>query len=478
MGTVTVTATDKAGNRATATANWSTSTTTEDPQLAPGYIPPNLITVQPGQSVQAQHDRTGRIALAPGTHRLPGALLVDSGTVIYLAPGARLLKDFSGSGAVRNAGIQNRRWGTSGPSGVTKVNDVWIGGPGEYSAASGSMSGNLLSLMGDRIKLVDFKTTLWDGGRHTVLGGNDCRATRCDWRGGEGRTGNGGLRFQGGRGFVGTGLYCESGDDVFQFVPAGTDADPFYGMGIEDSYYEDCTGTSSHAKLCVMGLQNSSLPDGQISMPPTSSIRRSGFKNCHAPDGTAVTSRIQNISSEGVIEDCYLDVVSTKGRQTTTGGFELLVNAHATSGGITGLRLHEVTMVPIRQATGIVRGTTDIVYEDCHFTRGTGARGDSVARAGGTRTIYRRCTFDGAAATAAVVSVEAPDNNGGPAPSQILFDDCDFVNCNGTGIRQEAGTGLRVQNSRFRGTGVAVRRIGGGTIATSGNDYGGMTPAA
>ena len=45
-------------------------------------------------------------------------------------------------------------------------------------------------------------------------------------------TGNGGLRFQGGPEFICTGLYCESGDDVFQFVPAGAAADPTYGMGI------------------------------------------------------------------------------------------------------------------------------------------------------------------------------------------------------------------------------------------------------
>lgn len=469
------------------TAAWSASwTVTEpgDPQLAPGYVPPNLATANTAgladarAGIQAILNAGGRVRIPAGEHRCSGPLELDAGAVIYLEPGARLLKNFSASGAVKSSFIQNRTWGNNGPAAVTQVPDVWIGGPGELSAVSQAMGGNLLGLYGDRIKLVDFTTTAWDGGRHTVLAGDDCRAVRCHWTGGMGRTGNGGLRFQGGKRFIGEDLYCESGDDVFQFVPAGASADPTYGLGIEDSVYRNCTGMSSHAKLVVIGLQeggSSGPADGVVTMPASAGVWRSGFANCNAPGGTAVTARIQNISSAGPIVDCYLDGVSTQGLETPTGGVELLVNAWQDTGGITRLTLRDVTMLPIRQPTAMMRGGVDVVYEDCHITRGSDAPGDSVARAAGTRTIYRRCTFDGLNRAAPVVTVEAPENGGGPNPTGVRFEECHFGNVNGTGVQLQAGTGTALEGCTFEGTGQAVRVTGGAQPELVDNDYGGLT---
>jgi hypothetical protein len=427
--------------------------------------------------IQRVIDTSHRVLIGPGDHRCDGPLLVDEGTVIYLAPGARLIKNFSASGAMRNAFIQNRRWGTGGPEGVTKVHDVWIGGPGTLTAASPAERGNLISLFGDRITLRDFTTDVWQGGRHTVLAGDDCRATDVTMRGGGGSTGNGGLRFQGGRGFIGTGLYCESGDDAFQFVPAGAPADPTYGMDIEDSVYIGCTGSSSHAKLVVIGLQlggSNGAPDGRVTM--ASSVRRSGFVNCAAPDGAAVTSRIQNISSSGVIEDCYIEDLTTVGLPSTTGGVELLVNAWEDTGGISRMRISGVTMRSLRQPVAIKRGGVDVTFARCSFRRGSNATMSPVAELSGIRTLLTRCTFDGAGSRAPVVTVERPENGGGPSPSLVTFDRCRFLGVNGVGVDLQAGDRTWLDGCVFEGQGTAVRT---GPAATrtrySDNDFGTLT---
>jgi hypothetical protein len=423
--------------------------------------------------IQAVLDAGGRVHIGPGDHRCDGPLRVDAGAVIYVAPGARLIKNFSASGAVRSAFIQNRHWGKGGPAAVTKVDDVRIIGPGTITAADASKRGNIIGLYGDRIILRDFTTDVWQGGRHTVLAGDHCRASDLTLRGGGGSTGNGGLRFQGGKGFVGSGLYCESGDDAFQFVPAGSPADPTYGLDIEDSVYMGCTGKSTHAKLVVIGLQNASEPDGKVTMP--TSIRRSGFIGCTAPDGTAVTSRIQNISSSGVIEDCFIENVTTKGLPSTTGGVELLVNAWQATGGIHRLRVVGVTMRALRQPMAIKRGGVDVLFERCHFTRGTNAAGAPVAEVSGLRTTLTSCVFDGAGSRAPVVSVEAPQGGGGPAPSLVAFHRCRFIGINGVGVQLEAGDRTTLDGCIFEGTGTAVRFSGGTNARLLDNDYDTLT---
>jgi hypothetical protein len=382
---------------------------------------------------------------------------------------------------MRNAFIQNKSWGSSGPSGVTQVHNTKIYGPGEISAVNESMAGNIISLYGDNIVLSDFKTTCWEGGRHTVLAGDHCRARDLNWVGGGGSTGNGGLRFQGGTDFIGERIHCESGDDVFQFVPAGAEADPTYGLEITDSVYKDCTGSSTHAKIVVIGLQfggTQGAPDGVITMPASASVRRSGFINISAPDGTAVTARIQNISSAGVIEDCYLENVVTKGLRTTTGGVELLINAWEKTGGISGLKLTGVKMLPIRQALGMMRGAVNTTFEGCDFTRGSSATGDPVARISGNTTVLRNCTFDGANSTAPVVTIESPESGGGPDPLDVRFWKCTFENINGVGLEQKAGTEAKIRGCTFSGSGIAVKISGGSTPLYQNNNYGTLTKPA
>ena len=212
----------------------------------------------------------------------------------------------------------------------------------------------------------------------------------------------------------------------------------------------------------------------------TSSVRRSGFVNCTAPDGAAVTSRIQNISSSGVIEDCYIEDLTTVGLPSTTGGVELLVNAWEDTGGISRM-LSGVTMRSLRQPVAIKRGGVDVSFARCSFRRGSNAAGGPVAELSGIRTLLTRCDFDGAGARAPVVTVERPENGGGPSPSLVTFDRCRFLGVNGVGVDLQAGDRTWLDGCVFEGQGTAVR-VGPAATRTQCTDnvYGKMTarPAA
>ena len=212
----------------------------------------------PGSGIQRAIDTSHRVLIGPGTtvRRSAAGGRGDGDLPRPRCPADQELLRFRG-GAKRLHPESKVGQGRSGR--VTKVHDVWIGGPGTLTAASPAERGNLIGLFGDRITLRDFTTDVWEGGRTPCWPGTMPGHRREDarWRWIDRQRG---FRFQGGRGFIGTGLYCESGDDAFQFVPAGAPADPTYGMDIEDSVYVGCTGSSSHAKLVVIGLQYGAPP--------------------------------------------------------------------------------------------------------------------------------------------------------------------------------------------------------------------------
>ena len=247
-------------------------------------------------AIQAVLNGGGKVALSAGNYICQRPLLFDTGSSIWGAPGARLLKGFNSSGATRSAFLQNRTW-------PARIRDVSITGVGFEVAALPGMGGNLLSFACDRLVTSDWSTGYYTGGRWMMIAGDNIRCTGHKVRGNlVGGSGDGGLRFAGGRGFRGANLDIVSGDDVFQFVPAGAAADPLFNIADTiDCRYDNCVGRSLTARLCVVALQDANN-DGSRTLGMRVSVRDCSFNNITGYGGGSAVV-VKNASSTGEISN-------------------------------------------------------------------------------------------------------------------------------------------------------------------------------
>jgi hypothetical protein len=163
-----------------------------------------------------------------------------------------------------------------------KVNNFAIVGNGSIGDPN-ALGGITVNLYGDNIILGAFTVDTYSGGVGFWLGGDNMRMFGTRAINPAQKTGVGGVRFLTGRGFRAFGLYVESGDDTFQFVPEGNSSGPLYNAGdIVDGAYIGCTGRSYAARLYAVALQRK---PGQGPGGMTVGIRNVRFIGCGGNGG-------------------------------------------------------------------------------------------------------------------------------------------------------------------------------------------------
>lgn len=426
----------------------------------------------------------GKLYLDPGTYRCTSALLLDSNCHIYVAPGAKLIMDFTTGGNTSNSMIRTRT--LSGGTGyygkpITPSHDVWIYGPGEISA-SATGTGNLFAIAGDRLVMKDFRTTFWNGGRHTIGIGDDWRIINCYFTGGQLQgSGNGGIRYMGGKRFICANTHCDSGDDTFQFVPAGAFTDPFFDVSTEDGIYIGCTGSSSSARLGVIVLQDQNN-DGTTGM--SGYIRRCGFIGVTGKTGGA-SMVFQNASSSNAIEQCFISNMMIDGSQNAGTGQPgaLYFNAYTTTGGIKKVFIDNINIRGShRKGVHVDRTAEDILITNSYFERGTSQLSSAVASVTGNVT-FENCVFDGlATGTGDIIDIITTNS---VVPNRCEVRNCRFINVPGGsyGVDVVNGTGSVISENYFTqksgATTAQAYRIQAGASATRAyaNDTADLTSA-
>lgn len=245
-------------------------------------------------TLQNALDSDGKVALMGGDWLCSANILFDSDMELYVGPSVNLWRNYSSSGATSSAFLRNRNLNTM-------ISNVIMWGPGNIAAKSGK-TGNLLSFACDGFRSDGWQTTYWNGGRHTMIAGDDIHFSNHVWRADTGSTsGSGGLRFSGGDNFLGENLDVISGDDVYQFVPAGAPADPLFNlMDTTNGLYQNCVGQSYSGRLCVVGLQDSN-GNGTTTLGMTTSISDNVFLNISGYGGGSAVN-VANHSSTGTID--------------------------------------------------------------------------------------------------------------------------------------------------------------------------------
>lgn len=174
-------------------------------------------------------------------------------------------------------------------------------GTGTIGARDWKATGSILCLRGNDLVL-DVTIPCFSDSRAIVLAGDDIVMRRPKVYGSPREINNGGLRFVGGKRFRAYDSYIVSGDDAMQFVPSGSDKDPFFDLDITDCWYIGGFAQSWHAKAMVWGLQR--RVDGKmVPSGMSNSILRSGFKGVRGFGGKWALAG-QNLSSSGSIADC------------------------------------------------------------------------------------------------------------------------------------------------------------------------------
>lgn len=363
-------------------------------------------------AIQSAIDSGAPLIFPAGTYRCRNSLRLDAGSDLYLAPGARLVKDFANAGGNSGAFIANRVL-------ATKVNDARIHGPGRISAHNAAATGVILALNGDRILLQDFTVDQWNGGRVVTMAGDYNRIVNVKCYGSPAATNNGGIRVLGGRQFIAYGCHVESGDDSFQFVPSPPGGDAMSGLGIYDSVYIGCTGRSTNAKFMVIALQQE-IPDGVVLPAWTQGVYNSGFIGCNGYGGIAALV-VQNAASAAPIENCYVTDCNVDMALGLNTGTDADINAWASTGGITGLHLNGLRIRnPRNVSLTLSRTARDTTIENSAFSRGSQSPTSAVVRLGGFNTKFLNNRVDGGNVVKAAVTVEAPLSGGGSNPSRVL----------------------------------------------------------
>jgi hypothetical protein len=234
------------------------------------------------------------------------SLLLDSNMELYVGNGVNLWRNFNSTAATSSGFIKNRSF-----SAAIAHNKIW--GPGNIAARNG-MGGNILSLWANSLLTSGWSTSYYK--RHTMIAGNDIimqdHVWRVDMAAG---SGGAGLRFAGGNNFLGQRLNVVSGDDVFQFVPAGATNDPLWNIAnCTSGKYVDCVGRSLTGRVIAVGLQDSNT-GGSVALGMHVSCTDLLFQRVQGYGGGSAIN-VANHSSTGSIQRVYFDAVTVDQRLT------------------------------------------------------------------------------------------------------------------------------------------------------------------
>lgn len=306
----------------------------------------NVISGDATSLIQNALNTHKKILLSDGQFNCGGAIYLDSGMELWLSDNTVLIKNYSSSSGPSGAFIRNRD--------LTKnITDNKIIGKGEISAAAGK-NGGILGLNATRLVVKNWKTKRWSVARHTLLIGDDCYVGGVNWDIGnpDASSGTGGLRFEGGKNFVCENSHIVSGDDVFQFVPAGAPNDPFFNApDCVNGVYRNCTGQSYDGRLCVAGLQDQN-DDGTTRLGMKSGVHDCRFENISGFSGKSAFVH-QNKSSTGTITGTKTKNVVISRKYAVKGqAGEVFLNGVASTGGIDNIDLSGVTITDHRETAG------------------------------------------------------------------------------------------------------------------------------
>lgn len=276
-----------------------------DPEPDPGpeaAAPPTYTTLTRGADLQGALDKQVAVRLTEDWLRTDSLKIPPPGAKIYIEKGARLVRNFGGGGATRNALIVNQDW-------TRPINGLDIRGPGKIEANRG-MAGNMFGLWADNIFFRDFSCDYFLGGRYFMGGGANQNVARlkvkCDP---SAASGAGGWRVSHGSGVI---KRCDiiSGDDVYQAVPAGATNDPLFNKGnVDGLVYSDCTGRSLSGRLMVAGLQAGKDADGNTSSGMKSSARNVTFTRVRGFGGGSAVNIAQHNSMGGLDHFKFIDCI-------------------------------------------------------------------------------------------------------------------------------------------------------------------------
>lgn len=263
---------------------------------------PTYTTLTKGSDLQGAINKGVAVKLTGDWLMGKSLTIPPSGAKIYVDSGARLVKNWNGSGATRNALITNADW-------TQAIKSLDIRGPGKIEANPG-MAGNMFGVWADNMYFRDFACAWFTGGRYFMGGGEKMDVAglkiRCDKAA---ATGAGGWRVSHGSGII---RNCDiwSGDDVYQGVPAGATADPLFNKGdIHDLTYQDCIGQSYSGRLMVGGLQAGTDADGNSSAGMKSGIHGMTFIRVKGFGGGSAANFAQHNSTGGIDHIKFVDCV-------------------------------------------------------------------------------------------------------------------------------------------------------------------------
>jgi hypothetical protein len=231
----------------------------------------------------------------------------------------------------------------------TKITDVMIRDMLVSCADATTYNGNAFSFYGDKIRLENCAVDTWGGtsGRAFVIDGDQNRIINPRAVNPNPITGVGGIRVIGGAGFLGIGGYVESGDDVFQLVPAPAGA--LANHDISSAWFIGCSGKSFAARLMVAALVDQAAAPGVITM--TCSIRDSGWIAVSG-EGGARAGLIENKNSSGEIANIGISDTSLTGSDDTL-PHTLYITSPAT-GGIRNINCRDVSILaPARHGLSV-----------------------------------------------------------------------------------------------------------------------------
>lgn len=342
----------------------------------------------------------GGVAYVPPEYILSITGKIDIPAQTRLCIDGRLLRNYvsgsgSGGGMLCSVGMT-----TATP---TKSDNIKIWGTGYIGMADTTKLGPMISMYGDEIHIKDITIDSWDGGCAYFLSGDQMRLYNVRVYGqATSSTGNGGIRYLGGQGFRCFGAWVVSGDDCFQFVPAGNETDTMFDQSIVDGWYIGCTGISTKSKVLVVGTQSGAAAAGVPTM--TCSVTDSGFKSCSGLGALPVI--IQNLNSTGnisriLVEDCLIDhSIGTVDNALYVSN----ANASGALGRVEFVTFRRVKVInPIANSVKVIGAFVyDTVIEDCVMSRNA-AKDAYVLSLYGMRTKVIGGTFDGAGGTTTAV---------------------------------------------------------------------------
>ncbi|MGK5169743.1 glycosyl hydrolase family 28-related protein [Geodermatophilus sp. CPCC 205761] len=429
--------------------------------------------------------RRKQIGMIPkGTYRITASLLVPSGTQLYLARGARLLKDWVAPVGLQDALLRNAD--LSQP-----LTGVQITGPGTMGARDHTKTGVVIGLYGHDVLLRDLTIDTYSGGQAIMYAGDRGRIDKVTIRNSAEETGTGGIRVFGGSDFLGTNCHVESGDDCYQFVPIGNPlAEPaLYNQSIARGRFVDCTGLSTVSRFMVALLEFTGGEPGTTDM--NASVTDCAFERCSG----AATNRgivVKNSHSTGSIEriaftDCTVDMAGAADASTQ----EIRIQTDAGTGGaITGVTFTRTSIT--NPVNSILRvggpNISGLTFDTCDFAAPSGAAPLVAVVDGASDVTFRGCSFSGTAKNATGVATSKRLLVAGPtAPvTNLVVDGSRFTDIGNTffGVDVMSATGATISGSTFTAlagatTARAVRVLPeAANVVIGRNDVSGISHAA